>query len=212
MRRRDFERLSRSYLEPCLAGYVTIQGLLLRQETEWVLTGLLFESSSYLAERFDVTAIAQPLYVPAEHLVLDGGFRLRGRTGVWEIHPGTEEAVMGELCEAAVAEALPFMEAASTPGGLAQWIQRNQTPTRNPNTWERLAYSLILADRMPDAERALRRARETSREGLGRRLELIAGLLETSRAEAVAQLARWRRETLGNLGLELDGGLIVTAG
>jgi hypothetical protein len=217
--------MSRRYLEPRLPGYVTIRGLLLRHEIEWVLTGLLFESSAYRKERFDVTAIAMPLYVPAEVLVLDTGIPVRGRTGVWEIDQGTEEEVMRGLCEAALSEALPFMEAASTPSGLAEHVEREQTPTRNPRTWEKIAYSHVLADRTEAARQALSTAmaahdaaRAQSRElglpertGTGDRLSLIGDLLEAGRDDAVAQLARWREMTLENLGLGIEDGRVAAA-
>jgi hypothetical protein len=79
--------------------------LLVRTPIGCILCGILFESSAFSKESFYLNAFVQPLYVPAEHLVLTFGMRIPGQ---WEYDQVELNALARRVSQALRQVALRF--------------------------------------------------------------------------------------------------------
>lgn len=79
--------------------------LLVRAPIGCILCGILFESSAFSKESFYINAFVQPLYIPAEHLVLTCGMRVPGQ---WEYDQVELNALAQRASQALREVALPF--------------------------------------------------------------------------------------------------------
>ena len=88
-----------------MSGYRLKQDLLVQVPIHNILCGILFESSGFSKEAFNISVFVQPLYVPAERVVVNFGMRL---PGVWEYVPSDSRDLAARLLEAFKEQGLPF--------------------------------------------------------------------------------------------------------
>lgn len=214
MTSREIKRLVTAYLLPSLPGYRVRGSLLYAEPVEDLLRGFLFETSAFDRTALHVTAFVQPLYVPAQYLVLTFGERLGGGAKRWRPVGEQEEEVMRDLLLEIKKTGLPFLNRIKTPADLARQasMEARRAPD-NPVILEVEAYSLVLVGRDHDARALLERIEQLARdllqanplagwlEVVGARAKLLRETLARDHAEAVAFLDQWRVETLTALGL-----------
>lgn len=109
-----------------------------------VLLGLDFYGSSRDRNLFRGSALFLPMFVPTETVHLNYSKRISPKIGQWTTD---DPNLIDRLAESIRAEAIPFLNAASTLQGVADFIQTMVIPSVNgcvnPHCQEALAYTLV---------------------------------------------------------------------
>lgn len=177
-----------------------------------LLRGCHFESSGFSGDRFVVHAFVQPLYVPFPAIDLTYGRRLGRRGERWfDLAEEPEERAMAEVLRLIQEQALPLWEQFGTPARFARNGAELVSDARSPGFVEAVAYSYALAGDPAQARAHLARALAAmqSRKDLlpheremVRRNQQLDVRLRDQPEEAVADLCRWRAETLRAIGIK----------
>jgi len=132
-----------------LTDYGLKDRLLVRVPTGDVLCGVLFDSSAFSKEAFYIHIFVQPLYVPAEYLVLTFGERV---PGVWEHKASNVDILAPRVLKAIQDQARPFHERFSTAESFYRNAERT-FPTENIHLQQALVLTAIYLGRKRDAQR-----------------------------------------------------------
>lgn len=147
MKAAAWKKLVRDYVlthlpDARLAGSILVIG-----DVDWVLHGVIVDTSAFSATAVELCALAVPLYVPGEGLRADYGEELfHPRSGGigWDIEQGREAAAGPLILEAVTRQAIPFFRRIPSPGDLAVYSETRYPNSINPPTIEVEAYSWIL--------------------------------------------------------------------
>jgi hypothetical protein len=196
--------LSRDLL-PHIPSYRHKGHMLFATPLNHVLRAFYFESSAFDRSTFYLWAFFLPLYVPTTHVSFNFGTRLRKESGCegWDL----SDAQLGEALLASIrSNGLPFLDNVRLPRDVPTAIQRLHAGA-GPHGLEAIAYSLVIADKITQAEEALERLSKTldatvpwQAEMMGRASRLARKLCMHPQ-DALQQLAEWEEETLKNLKL-----------
>ena len=127
-----------------------------------VLSGFTLDLSGLERGAFYLTAFAQPLYVPHNHLFLTYGKRLEeGKR--WKIESRNEPEALNGILGAIRSEGLPFLEKVNSTKKLAELTEARPGTRKNPFHWHRddpnvietRAYSWVLVGNELNARRDL---------------------------------------------------------
>jgi hypothetical protein len=197
-------RLLSKYLLPHMPGFVHKGRLLYARPLNHVLRAFNFDPSAFDKETFYVTVFFLPLYVPASHIHLSFGERLRSPKGqAWNL---SDPRLREELLACIQRDGLPFLEGVTQPRDVATAILRLGADS-DPYKLEAIAYSLAMADDVAAAQQALERLTKVLDRGIswqaemGERATQLARKLGVDPQEAKRQLAEWEQATVKNLGL-----------
>jgi len=182
-----------------------------------VLSGFVLDRSGMERGAFYLTAFAQPLYVPRDHLFLTYGKRLeQGKR--WKVENGNETEVVQLILEVIRSEGRSVLEMVNSAEKLAELTEAKPGTRRNPFHWreddpnvvEARAYSWVLLGDETKAKRDLLYltrqfvpSRDWERE-IQNRVETVLRSLDAGLATARGLLRDWARQTI--VGLELAGG------
>jgi hypothetical protein len=187
-----------------MPGFVHKGRLLYASPLNHVLRAFNFDSSAFDKETFYVAVFFLPLYIPASHLHLSFGERLRSPKGqVWNL---SDPCVREELLACIQGVGLPFLERPRHPCDVAAAIQELGADD-DPYRLEAIAYSLAMSDDVSAAQLALERLikgldRSTTwQTEMMERATQLAHKLAGNPQEARRQLAEWEQATVKNLGL-----------
>jgi hypothetical protein len=201
-------------IQPSMPGFGAKGALLVNRKIGSLLKGI-FVDSSRDPKRFYVQVFVQPLYVPANTLVFNLGWRLGGRAWVKDA-----QSVSDDIAAAVRVEALPFLSAIETPLDLAMSVIRTpylaatspqgQASSRanDPVCMRMRLYSLIYAGKLYDAAvefDKLKRALTLQFEWENIMLEEASSILQLSTRhpdQALAKFKQWTLETARSLRLD----------
>lgn len=207
MTTKDFLVIEKRLL-PSFPGFVSKGRLMFIQPVEHTLRGFHFDPSAFSKRDFYVNLFFLPLYVPASHVHLTFGHRLRNRSGErWSgDQPEFEAALRSEMLREVV-----FLAGLKTADDVVKALQPfakpNQAGYTNPHSYEALAYSLIRAGQAGRAATVIDNLLSSNpkvdweREIIAR-AGLIREKLSGSFEEAERQLTIWENETTHSLGLD----------
>lgn len=203
MKTTDLRALAK-YLLPHMPTFVHKGRLLYLAPLTHVLKAFHFDSSAFDKETFYVTVFFLPLYVPASHIHLSFGERLRSAKGqVWNL---SDPRLRDELLACIQRDGLPFLEVVQQPADVVTAIPRIGADS-DPYKLEAVAYSLAMADDVAAAQQALERLTKALDKSIswqakmGERATQLAQTLSVDPQEAKRQLAEWEQATVKNLGL-----------
>jgi hypothetical protein len=156
--------------------------------------------------RFYVEVFLQPLFIPAEHLVLNCGWRLGGGAHTWDADSPT---LTHDLSSELLRHAVPFLKAVESPRDVAV-AARATGKTADAVVLQFIAYAFARAGNVAESLQAFDQllsllapdARPYVREWFRQEQELKA-LLAAAPDEAQRRLLAWERQTKG--ALRLDG-------
>lgn len=182
-----------------------------------VLIGVLLDLSGLEKGAFYLTAFAQPLYVPCDHLFLTYGGRL-AKAKRWKISPDNQNVIVAQVLDAIQRDGLPLFGRVDSVQKLADIAQaaRNTRESpfgwseKDPNVIEARAYSWTLLGREEDARRDLYYLTQNYvpqydwEKELQSRSEVILRALDSGLEKAQALLREWARETVHKLGLPTE--------
>ena len=193
-------RLQR-YLPDCEAKV----GLLYLTPVRHTLRGVLLNRSGD-HRAFYVTVFLQPLFVPADHIVLNLGWRLGGGSHTWN---ADADGVLDDLAARLRGEAWPFLSPIESVDDVVVAIRKLNKPA-DGYAQQALAYSLARAGCTQEAINELERfvgglnpEIKWQREAADRAIRLIS-LLTADDAEAQRQLRAWEEQTARSLGLKYN--------
>lgn len=202
----NWPRFARDYVLPLLPGpdewRVTRFGLQ-RSPAPWLVAGVAIGSSS--GDWFNADAFVMPLYVPAEHVYLSPALSLKGRSGGFGFdlpRRDTREEVGAELARAVRGQAVAHLDAVGSLQGYADRLAADQAEaTAEGRTGvgvaERLGCTLVLLDRVEEAQEQLRMAANRAptapawEHEQARRSKALGALLDRDWTTALAQLDAW---------------------
>jgi hypothetical protein len=182
-----------------------------------VLVGMLLDLSGLEKGAFYLTAFAQPLYVPCDHLFLTYGDRLaKGKR--WKIDLDNQNAIVAQVLDAIRRDGLPLLGRIDSVQKLANVAQaaRNTRGSpfgwseKDPNVIEARAYSWTLLGKEENARRDLFYLTQNYvpqydwEKELQSRSGVILRSLDISLEKAQALLREWARETITKLGLPAE--------
>lgn len=206
--------LYRRHLRDRLPGTAVRRSVVYLRPVGDLLRGCHFESSGFSSDRFVVHAFVQPLYVPFPAIDLTYGRRLGRRGERWfHLAEEPEERAMADVLRLIQEQALPLIKQFRTPAQFARFGAELVSATRSTGFVEAVAYSYALAGDPGQARAHLARvlAALTSRKDLLpheretlRRNQQMEVRLRDDPEEAVADLRRWRAETLRAAGIKDD--------
>jgi hypothetical protein len=94
-------RLSKQYLLSDLPSFSIKGHLLYSLESDYLLHGICFESSSFSSTSFTIEVFVQPLFIPSEYIYFSFGNRLgsmeKGYDYWWEYSTEDEETIMDDI-------------------------------------------------------------------------------------------------------------------
>jgi len=166
-----------------------------------VLWGFCFESSAWSKTRVQVSAFAQPLYIPSDHVVLSYGKRLLSGTGSWELDEKSPITTVDELASALASEGLRFIRGRSTPALLANVYRWEAILRRDPHARQLVAFSFARMEKRNAALRLLDKLRREEREApewqraIAARSELLYAALRCGPDQANNLLTQWEAQT-----------------
>ena len=208
MKAADIRRVAEEHVLALLPGEaVQVGGRVVLPPVEFLLRAFVFESSTSSRSDFHVHALVEPLYAPEQQAA--GTARTLSPRLVYE--DGLDGGQAGELRHWLQSEALPLLERIRKPSQLADEIKRRERGFPfNGQKEETRGYSLILAGREGEAEKALRQVVEHfergadtldyEREALDRARAML-DRLGSGRREAVEVMYEWRRENAARIGI-----------
>lgn len=202
------------YLKAHLPGMEQRGSLIYRRPVADLLCGCHVESSGFSGDRFVLHAFVQPLYVPAQSVVLSFGRRLGGRGERWfNLSDEAEAQAMAEVLRLIRSDVLPLCARFREPADFARYGGELVSNRRDPHFVEAVAYSYALAGEYAQARDHLMRLLihlqnrgdllPYEREMIRRNQQLDARLRERP-DEALADLRTWRDQTLQAIGLRDD--------
>lgn len=227
MKGRVWERLAKEHILPDLPGFAVKGRLVFRAPVGLLLQGVVLNGSIDPNGGY-VEDFVQPLFVPADHITISNGNRLR-RNGqqYWPVLP--DDPVSGVLAvrDVILAEAVPFLDRVGTLSGFARYIEQirsrpkpwipperrclGPTPLFTPGWVFDIAACHILLRNRDAAEQELAKLSLNppgsldypSTQAQLARCDLLARLLAGGGTEAArAQLMEWRSFTLAQTRLE----------
>ena len=137
-------------LLPAFPGFASGRTEIVRVPLNHLLCGFVFHGSSYCKTSFYVEAVIQPLYVPADTVVLLFAKRLRNAgTDVWEWDTPDPTRLIEELRIAIASQGLPYIDQVRRPLDLAERATEFE-PGRTLKTEEAIAYSFLYSDRFDE--------------------------------------------------------------
>jgi hypothetical protein len=140
MKKTAFQRFALKHVVPQMAHF-TVQGNLIYQmPVGEVLRAFLFDSSSHDPQTFNPTAFVQPLYVPADHIVMNLGERL---PGVWKLRELDDLTLGKRLVETMKQHGVPLFDALGTPKKIADHCEE-YAQSKDYYRKQACAYSLVL--------------------------------------------------------------------
>ncbi len=182
-----------------------------------ILQGFYFQPF-YLdhPEAFTVWVFVQPLYVPADCIMLNYGARLD-----WLMHnerfrwlwgneiQELEEPIFLEVLRCIQEVGIPFLKKLGTPADFVRNVRRTVLRRDDVHVQEAIAYSLVLTEKYAQALRALDRLNhllQNEKEHrwktvVAERVTQLRQRLVHNPQEAVELLHEWRNATLKSLGL-----------
>lgn len=177
------------------------EGRLAYHVDDGVLRGLYAEPSRSKGRSY-VWAFCQPLYVPADHLVLTLGRRLGGGSRLFSI----EDLVGGDF-DQLVRESTTFLQDHGSPAGLLKHLDLERAGDVRAIEVEGL--SLAWCERDEDALRCLGRVDDLSatyewEREVAERLASFRQLLEGDPEGARHQLTAWQNSTAASLRITID--------
>jgi hypothetical protein len=203
MKTNEFIRLERQLLR-YLPNFSFTGGLMFLPPVRPVLRGISFEGSSFDKTSFSVTVFVLPLCVPADHLYLNFGNRVR-HAGGGDRWNATMPDLAAELGSALKLQAVPFLSSVTS---LLDFVETAKTYSQaNPNNRRAIAYSLARAGRIDEAKEALDQllnqidAKISWQLNLATEAKELRTQLAAHPTEALRQLQAWEHETEQNLGL-----------
>lgn len=224
MTKKEFEAIGKRLL-PELPGFAVKGQLLFMRPIGHTLRGIFFDRSVD-PKSFYVWIFTKPLFVPAQHISFNIGWRLRDGSGGSDSWNTDVPNLIPELIAGLKREALPFLSRIQTPldmveaaksihpikGPVAQ--PANADGPRDPIKQQAIAYSLARAADVKQAGDALDQLIGLLREDISWQCEMadrareLKTQLVSDPAAAQGQLDAWEAETVKNLGLEefWDGG------
>lgn len=146
MNKNDIKHLY-SRVEKGLPGYRLKDNFVFAAPVKHILCGILFDSSAFSKRAFYMHAFVQPLYVPAEQLVLTFGRRLPGN---WEYSDPEVHQLGAEVLKAFDKHALPLHRRLATPEHFMTEAERTFSPT-NIHLQQALVFTAILLGRIDAA-------------------------------------------------------------
>jgi hypothetical protein len=198
----EFVALGRAIVSE-LPGFFVHKYMILATPVRHALRGVLFESSGFQPKGFYAWAFVQPLCVPAEHEVLDCGWRLGGEAHVWD---SSGETVQDRLLPIIRSDVLPFLKRSESPGSLAEAVQ-SLGFSDSPACQRAVAYSLARAGEYRRAGPLLEalaapgiNGPDWQRERANEAQHLLS-LVQADKDSAQRQLEEWEKQTASNLGL-----------
>ena len=204
MTTKEFISLEKSLLQD-LEGFSIKGSLMFRSPVGRILQGVSFEGSSFDKTSFYVNVFAMPLCVPADHLFLNFGSRVRhvGGGDRWCI---TKPGVVAELTAMLKRNAIPFF---SKTESLLDFAEVAKSFSGNPHTTKAIAFTLARAGKTSQAIELLSQLPNQvdfsipwQRE-IGDLCMLLEAKLRQNPTDAQQQLAAWEVDTTRALGLEL---------
>ncbi len=132
-----------------LPGFVSEGRLMFMMPLGHSLKGVYFDRSIVGPEMCNVNVFVQPLFVRAENLTFNLGWRLGGGTKLWNL-----DASLAELMDKVKLEAVPFLASVISPRDLAKAAKRLHI-TENPLVKIYIAYALVRDGEFTDAIDAL---------------------------------------------------------
>lgn len=190
-----------------LPGMVMSRSVLHLPDTSWLLRGVAMVPAPS-RDSFWLWVFVQPLYVPADRLVLRYGQLLarmsdRNLTG-W---PGSLTPELGtEIATSVRTQALPQLNAVQKPSDLLTVMQPQREELPDPAHLEAAVYSAVLTGDTSAVQFLGQQMRELSRNGHvggaeGRMRRVLAAYDEGGATGTVDLLRRWRDETAHRLQL-----------
>jgi hypothetical protein len=188
-----------------LPGFAVKGRMLFMRPVGHTLRGIFFDRSIN-PRGFYVQVFLQPLFVPAEHVAFNVGWRLGGDSRIWNADaPG----LISELDAALKREALPFLSGAQSPQDVAQ-AAASLRKSGDSHVQQAIAYSLARGGETQPAATALAqlgemlnlKAQYPWQQEMQRRAEVLRAELRDNPSAAHQRLASWEAETTKKLGLE----------
>lgn len=203
--------LFKRYLRGRLPGMEQRGSLVYRRPIGDLLCGCHFESSGFGRDRFVLHAFVQPLYVPAQSIVLSFGRRLgKGGERWFDLGEEPEAAVMAGVLRLMEREVVPLCARFREAADFARHGAELAANRRDPHLLEAVAYSHALAGDHARAREGIARlladmqgggAPQPWQQEMIRRNQQLEARLRDGPEEAAADLRRWRDETLRAIGL-----------
>ena len=211
----NWPRFARDHVLPLLPGpddwRITRFGLQ-RSSAPWLVAGVTIGSSS--GDRFDADAFVMPLYVPTEHVHLNHALALKGPSGGFGFdlpRRDTREQAGADLARAVTGQAVAHLDAVGSLPRYAERLAADQAAAMAEGRTgvglaERLGCTLVLLDRVDEAQQQLRMAAEREpgapawEHEQARRATALCALLGRDWAAALAQLDAWAEGSAAAIG------------
>jgi len=204
MTAREFSALGKRLL-PRLPGFAAKGQMLFIRPVGHTLRGIFFDRSIN-SRAFYVQIFIQPLFVPAEHIEFNVGWRLGGDCHVWNADaPG----LLSELDTALKQEALPFLANIQSPRDTASAAKSLQK-SKDPYVQQAIAYGFARGGDVGQAIAALAQLvrmfnvqeQYPWQQEMAERAQALAAELRDNPLGARARLEAWEAETAKKLVLE----------
>jgi hypothetical protein len=210
---RELERLNKQHLVPRLPGYAAKGTLVFASPVGDLLRALDFEPSGFQRDTRRLRCFVMPLYEPETWIRYTFGRVLgganEGQGDWWFDFPEDRGAVMEQIADLAVRDALPWLDRVRTPGDLVERAHEIR-PDLDSHVQMAVSLSHILCGNHAEAQAGLRQMRQEILEGDDDRewvRELadlgaeIADEIDADPQIAVNRLRRWRDAAVRELGL-----------
>lgn len=188
-----------------LPGFTVKGRMLFMLPIGHTLRGIFFDRSVN-PRGFYVQVFIQPLFVPAEHVSFNVGWRLGGSSHIWNADaPG----LISELDAALKREAVPFLSGVQSPQDVARAAASLQK-SGDPYVQQAIAYAFARGGDVQQAATALTqlvRALDLKEQypwqrEMQRRAEVLKAELRDNPSVARQRLESWEVETTKQIGLE----------
>lgn len=217
MKKSLIKRLCKQYLLPELPTFSCKGDLLYSIESEYLLQGICFESSSFSSTSFSIEVFIQPLYLPSDNIYFNFGKRLgflgKGYDYWWEYLEEDESEIMAEIKSIVMDKGLLYFSQCKNIYGFVDF-NRNLSTDSNPTNVEALCYSLIMLNEFDEALSRMypfinmldqviaEHPNITWSKTIHSRLQTMIDYLERKEFPmAISQLDMWKEYTLSTLKL-----------
>jgi hypothetical protein len=203
MNRRDLKPIH-GHLLRSLPGFASHKRLLLMNPMHGMLRAIHFDPSAFSKEDFYVQTITMPLCVPADHLSLMFGDRLR--------HPrsplgwaSTLPDLIEMLLDSIKSQALPFLDSIQSANDFAIMARKSWD---NPHAPKQVAFVLARDGQYERAIRIIDHLLPTLHldvsweQAMFDQVSALRHLLATDPDEAQRKFLEWEDYTIGKLGLD----------
>jgi hypothetical protein len=205
VKNKEFADLGRQLL-PDLAGFQLKGKLLFSAPIGHTLRAILFDESSFDSRMFFVHVFAQPMFVPARHLVLNIGWRLDNGAR-WNADDST---LINRLLETVRSEAIPFLSRIRSPRDLVTEAM-SLNKSQDPYVQQAVAYAFARIGDVRSAIDAIEHLVRLLKPNVGWQEEMLNRLEEMRRelfrapSAVMKSLEGQEAETIANLGLRQFG-------